>query len=116
MKFLTKHKKPVKIIFVLAIILFIVLFATSHSTSLKYNDWWIVGNSIQNVEQRYGKFDRTYYGVYDGTFNENGDIVGYYLYEDNSPIMPSHNPMYYWIKYNSDGIVEKVYVDTVPGG
>ena len=34
-----------------------VLYAVSHSTYYKYNDWAILQNSIYEVEEKYGDFD-----------------------------------------------------------
>lgn len=117
----SKKSKITKIIIataITAIISAVALFVASHSTYYKYNDWWIVENSIENVRSKYGEFDRGRYGNYncDGNFGTKGGTVGYFLYEDNSMVMPSHLPYYYWVQYNSDGIVEKVFVDTLPGG
>lgn len=51
----------------------VIVFGCSHSTYYKYNDWFILGNSISAVEKRYGKFDLD---------NKKGE-VGYYIYTDN---------------------------------
>ena len=52
-------KKPV--IFHLVSVLLLgcaVLFAVSHGTYYKYNDWYILGNDINKVVERYGSFDK----------------------------------------------------------
>ncbi len=117
MKTINKKKLLIAGISVVIVTAIALIFA-SRSTCLKYNDWWIVGNSIENVRDRYGEFTRGMYGNYncDGDFGDDGGIVGYFIYVDNAMVMPSHQPQYYWIKYNSDNIVEEVFVDTVPGG
>lgn len=107
-------KKSFFAISIIVIILAIILFCFSHSTYYKYNDWWIIGNSIENVKTRYGEFEHVL-GV-EGSFDKKGGTVGYFIYEDNSLVMPSYLPYYYWIQYNSYGIVENVFVQTLPGG
>lgn len=115
MKDHSKHKKCIIIFVVISIVILIsalVLFFASHSTYIKYNDWWIVGNSVENVRERYGEFDL-------GKYNENGGTFGYFAYEDDGRhnlLDPSYLDMYYYIKYNSDGIVENVYMASQPGG
>jgi len=81
-----------------------------------YNDWWVVGSSIENVREKYGDFSRNKYGSFDGSYGENGGTVGYYIGTDESFLDPTHSPMYYWMHYNSEKIVTKVYIETLPGG
>ena len=54
----------------------------------QYNDWWVQGRTISQVEARYGPFD----------ISRNG-VLGYYIYTDNGPIMPDHLPHYYYLEY-----------------
>lgn len=117
MKLINKKKLLIASI-TIVIFTAVALFFASHSSSIKYNDWWIVGNSIENVRDKYGEFDRGMYGNYNrnGDFGDDGGTVGYYLYDDNSMVMPSHQPQYYWIEYDSNNIVQEVFVDTLPGG
>ena len=88
----------------------IVLYAVSHSTYYKYNDWAILQSNIYEVEQKYGAFDL-------GKIQDNKKgTVAYYIYTDNGPIMPDHLKHYYYIEYDVCGIVYKVYDACQPGG
>jgi len=103
-------KRPV----VIALAVFTVLLGTtvlhslSHKHSYKYNDWLILNLDIQTVEKIYGEFDLVDTGW--------GNTVAYYMYKDNGPIMPSHSPMYYYIEYDSEGKVQRVFSSIPPGG
>lgn len=96
-----------KIICVVCVLLIIggTLFALSHKTYYKYNDWWIIGRSYREVKERYGKFDVEY------EYRK-----AYYIGHDNSIIMPSHLPMYYWMDIDESGNITRVYIYTKPGG
>ena len=85
------------------------IFIFSHKIYYKYSDWWIVNNNILNVKERYGEFD---IGTYE---EERGGTVGYYIYTDNGPIMPDHSKHYYFIQYDEQGVVYRVY-ETIPLG
>lgn len=87
-----------------------VLYAVSHSTYYKYNDWAILQNSIYEVEEKYGDFD-----LGEIIKNQKGN-VGYYIYTDNGPIMPDHLEHFYYMEYDEDGIIYKVYDSCSPGG
>ena len=82
----------------------ITLFILSHKTYYKYNDWAILGNSIDKVREKYGEFD------YGKIKNGKSGVVGYYIYTDNSPVMPDYLPRYYYIHYDINGTVDRVYV------
>lgn|SRR5574344_1593230 len=101
-----KHKKLMIILSVVSLLMIAIgLFYISHSTYWKYNDWWIVGKHIDSVEKRYGKFD----------INKD-HLKGYYIGKDDSIVMPSHLEQYYWIEFDDDGIVTKVYLGGPIGG
>lgn len=105
-----KRKRQTTVLAVSLIVFgILVLFWASHSTFFKYNDWWIVGNNIENVRARYGNFDRESSG-------NNGGTVGYYIGEDNNWLDPTYADLYYWIEYDAEGTVDEVYVRTLPGG
>ena len=87
------------------LIVLICINLLTHKTSLKYNDWLVVGHSYQEVKERYGDFDIEY-----------EHSVAYQIDDGNQIIMPSHLPEYYWMVFDKDGIITKVYVDTKPGG
>ena len=88
----------------------VFIFISSHSTYYKYNDWWIMGNNILKVQERYGKFDL-------GTYKEGkSGKVGYYIYTDNGPIMPDHAKHYYHIQYDDQGVVIDVFEGIPIGG
>ena len=64
-----------------------------------YNDWWVVGNSIENVREKYGDFSRMKYGAFNGDYGENGGTVGYYIGKEANFLDPTGAPMYYWIHW-----------------
>ena len=78
---------------------------TTDYSAFSENDFRVVGNSIENVQGIYGEFDVVY-----------GNKKGYYIGDDNFPVMPSHAPIYYWMVHDDTGIVKEVYVNTKPGG
>jgi len=107
----TKNKKN-NIFLILSIILLIsdLIYASSHSLYYKYNDWVMLTSNINMVRERYGEFDF-------GHIEENkSGTVGYYIYTDNSPIMPDHLKHYYYIKYDEWGMVYDVYESCEIGG
>ena len=93
-----------------------LLFIRSAPDRKVYNDWWVVGNSIENVREKYGDFSRMKYGAFNGDYGENGGTVGYYIGKEANFLDPTGAPMYYWMHYNSDRIVTEVYIQTLPGG
>lgn len=82
-----------------------VLFAVSHKTDLGYNDWFVIGSTEKEITDRYGSFDKEY-----------GKTKGYYIGDDDSAVMPSHQPMYYWITFDDSGKAKSVEKQTAPGG
>lgn len=103
MKIFTKRR--VLISAVVIIIFSALIFLFSHSTYYKYNDWWVKGRSLAEIEERYGDFDIRL-----------GSTAGYYIYTDNGWIMPDHLPHYYYMEYDENGIVRRVYEGLHPGG
>ena len=107
----TKHPKfmigiPVLIAVQIAITVPVSLYTALHSTHYKYNNWWIVGRSTEEVETRYGEFDIRV-----------GNRVGYYLYTGNRvPIMSDSTPCYYYMEFDENNIVRQVYKCVQPGG
>ncbi|MBQ5563231.1 MAG: hypothetical protein IIT39_07585 [Clostridia bacterium] len=94
----------------ISLLVCMILFLCSHQHYYKYNDWFIMGNDIKTVVQKYGDFDV-------GAVNEgNKGKVGYYIYTDNGPIMPDHLPHYYYIHYDENGIVYQIEEGCAPGG
>jgi hypothetical protein len=52
-----------------------------------------------------------------GTISEgHSGTVAYYIYKDNGPIMPDHLDHYYYMEYDENGIIYKVYDGCAPGG
>ena len=87
-----------------------VLFYDSHSTYYMYNDWTILNHSVYEVQEKHGAFDL-------GTISEgHSGTVAYYIYKDNGPIMPDHLDHYYYMEYDENGIIYKVYDGCAPGG
>ena len=94
--------------FVLLVV--VILYALSHSTYYRYNDWAILQSNIHMVEQKYGEFD-----LGEIKENEKGKVA-YYIYTDNGPIMPDHLKHYYYIEYDEWGVINNVYDSCQPGG
>lgn len=94
--------------FVLLVV--IILYALSHSTYYRYNDWAVLQSNIHMVEQKYGEFD-----LGEIKENEKGKVA-YYIYTDNGPIMPDHLKRYYFIEYDEWGVIYNVYDSCQPGG
>ncbi|MDE7425820.1 MAG: hypothetical protein K2N51_19340 [Lachnospiraceae bacterium] len=107
-----KSKKRLSIFLIISIasLSSMIVFLCSHATYYKYNDWWIIGRSISEIESKYGEFD---FGEYKA--NTSGK-VGYYIYTDDGPIMPDHLKHYYYIEYDNEGIANKVYDACQIGG
>lgn len=105
-----KIKKTIILLIIIVFTVCITVFILSHKTYYKYNDWAVLGNSIDKVREKYGKFD---FGK--SEIGKPG-VVGYYIYTDNSPIMPDHLPRYYYMDYNENGTVVKIYVSAALGG
>ena len=96
-----------KYIIGISIILFlIIIFVISHKTYYKYNDWWIIGKNISDVQKKYGTFNKQ--------FNSNTSC--YYIYTNDGPIMPDHLPYYYCMEYDENQIIKKVYKSGPLGG
>lgn len=104
-------KKPIIALLIdITLFLTVVLFIASHSVTFEYNNWAILNNSIYSVEEKYGAFD-----IGEVEYQKAGS-VGYFLYEDNGPIMPDHLPHYYMMDYDESGVVYKVYEALPQGG
>lgn len=87
-----------------------ILYAVSHSTYYKYNDWAILQSNIHQVEEKYGTFD-----LGEIQKDQKGRVA-YYIYTDNGPIMPDYLKHYYYLEYDEKGIVYHVYEGCLPGG
>lgn len=85
-------------------------FALSHGTYYKYNDREILGSHITEVQEKYGAFD------WNTVQTGRAGTVGYYIYTDDGPVMPDHQPHYYFIHYDENGIVDEVKDSIKPGG
>lgn len=110
-----KRKQKVKFVVIsivvnIFLLLFVSLYAASHSTYYKYNDWVMLTSNIHMVEQKYGEFD-----LGEIKDNEKGRVA-YYTYTDNGPIMPDHLKHYYYIEYDEWGVIYNVYDGCQPGG
>ena len=73
-----------------------------------YDDKWIVGNTLENVRERYGEFDTEWITPY--------QRFGYYLGTGRPADMDGVFRFYYYMDYNSDGVITKVYVSYDPRG
>ena len=104
-----KNSLIVKRILMLVLVV-TVLFWASHSTYYLYNDWAILNHSVYDVQERYGNFDLG--KISDG----HAGRVAYFIYKDNGPIMPDHLDHYYYMEYDENGIIYKVYEGCAIGG
>jgi len=87
-----------------------ILFLASHSTHYRYNDWFVLNSSIEQVQRRYGDFDLG--RVHPGSSGR----VGYYIYKDTRGIMPDYLEHYYYMDYDETGRVYHVFDGCQPGG
>ena len=88
----------------------LTLYYCAHGKTLMYNDWWVVGNEVRHVEERYGEFD---YGKFD--YGIQGEVA-YSLGWDRDILISDDQEKFYYIEYNEKGIVTKVYVGGPYGG
>ncbi len=102
-----KKKCIIILISLLIIVTFCTLFFLSHKTNLKYNDWWIIGKSIEEIEDRYGEFDTNYPTV---------KLVGYCISTENSNSTLQVDPKFYMIEYDENYIAVKVFIAGPVGG
>lgn len=105
-----KEKGKPQLICSLALGVLIYLFLASHSTWIEYNDWWILNNDIAKIQSRYGKFDVEY------SLCEGRRRAGYLIFSNNGPVMPDYLDYFYFMEYDTEGIVYRVYVKARPGG
>ena len=107
----SKRRKIVAICGITGVIICILLVfqGRSHSTYYRYDDTWVIGRHVTEIEERYGEFDYGEYKV------ENRGRVGYVV-KEIFPIMSNPVPSYYYMEYDETGIVTEVYVALHPGG
>ena len=98
-----------KKIFIASICVLVVLvvsigmFWYYHPTHYRYNDRFILGNTEENIVERYGDFSKK-------SCNNEGELIrGIYMVRDNTPelIMSYDNSLWYEI-YFEDGIAVEV--------
>ena len=82
-----------------------VLYKTHLIYLMKYDNGWIIGSSISDVEEKYGKFDL-----------EKPGCAAYCIYTDDLGFMPDGLKHYYCMRYDGDGIVYEAYDGCQPGG
>lgn len=89
------------------------IFQYYHPTYYKYNDRFIIGNSIENIEDRYGPLQ------FEG-YTTDGLRVGRYFADEGVPDIdiaalwrPTYD-LYYYIYFNADGIAQKVDLKGFP--
>lgn len=99
------RKKYVICIALLLVVLSFVIYYFHHPTYYKYNDIWIVGSSISDIQEKYGEFDLT-----------TDSYVAYYIYTDNKGFLPDHLKHYYYIYYDNNGVVYQVVDSCQPDG
>ncbi|MDL2317963.1 hypothetical protein LJC74_02550 [Eubacteriales bacterium OttesenSCG-928-A19] len=103
---MTEKKRITVIMLIFIAMASLCLFYASHSTYIEYNDWWILGRSVNEVKERYGNFDLLW--------SSNG--VAYFAHHGNKLFLSDHLDHYYFIEFGEDGIVHTVSLKTQPGG
>lgn len=86
------------------------IFALSHPTWYKFNDWSVMNADIDSVISRYGSFD-----IGEAEEGKQGK-AGYYIYTDDGPVMPDHMKHYYWVYFDENGTVYRVGDEASAGG
>ena len=83
----------------------------SDSISLLYDSEWIVGSTREEIERKYGDFDREY------ASDSVGNVGAYYVNYENSGIDPSYIHDTYFVLFNDDDIaVDAYFRETSIGG
>ncbi|WP_407453781.1 hypothetical protein [Methanobrevibacter sp.] len=88
---------------VLIFVAFICVFKYYHPTHFAYNDRFIIGNTQEKIEEKYGEFNGT-------RINSDGEITyGVYMIRDNTPewIMSYDDSLWYEI-YFEGGVAVNV--------
>ncbi|MBQ2676730.1 MAG: hypothetical protein IJF54_04960 [Clostridia bacterium] len=92
----------------------IMVYKHFHSISYKYNDRFVLGNTIENIKDKYGEFDILL--SYNGDNHDEVHIAGYIIREQYKGLLHYNNDEYYMIHFE-DGIAVKVsMLDGNPGG
>ena len=89
---MNKWIKAALLLAFVAVLALTVVFRMSHGHSALYDDWWIVGKSKEQIQQRYGDFQRSEFGrlgykiqgrsFYVIDFDKNGYAVSVWLAAD----------------------------------
>lgn len=72
------------------------IYVMSHKTYYKYNDWYVKGNNIDKIQEKYGEFDYNNIHLME---------AGYCDYPGDG--------FFYVMKYDSSGIVYEIHYSTV---
>ena len=117
MSFIKKHK----VIFIILLFLILIgltlflsikIFQYNHPTHYKFNDRFIIGNTIENIEAEYGPLDFKGYTL-------DGLKVGRYLAEKGTASFwaqvmgDSDVDVYYYIYFDVEGIAKEVYLGRI---
>ncbi len=90
---------------ILIVVAFICVFKYYHPTHFAYNDKFIIGNTQDNIVEKYGEFYSTHK-------NNDGEITrGTYMIQDNTPelIMSYDDSLWYEIYFeNGVAVVVKL--------
>ena len=83
-----------------------------HPTHISFNDRFILGNTVSEIVERYGEFDRTYE---DKSFRL---VKAEYMIRDNTPelIMSYDNSLWYEIYFQDSAAVKVSLREGYPGG
>ena len=106
--FKKRTKQRIITIVVLVILALIILYAYSHSTHWKFNDWFVLNSSREEIIAWYGQPDF-----------ERGSLIGYETGSKDHGLGPMGGtglPLYYWIEFDDSGYASQVYVALPMGG
>ena len=75
-----------------------------------YDREWIIGSSREEIENKYGEFDREFIS------DDGQDLGAYYVNYDNRGLDPSYVHDTYFVEFENDVAVDAYFRETSIGG
>lgn len=105
------NKKYRKILLILISLLIVVgaWYWVEHPTDYRYNDHFVMGNTMDAITAKYGAFDKV--------FTSDTNVIthaGYVIQEQKVGPLGTTYEKYYWITFDSDGIA--IHISIQEGG